>query len=292
MLRRHINSIIDISLRFKQKVWFGDWRLGVVNTKMTFEAMRRHIKTQDFVSIDEQSHSRSEPCSLHTSNWSKKVQCPWVLTAPLPRIAQLEPFFPLVWLFAELQFSYLNKNFPFHFKLYKCSPCLAPKILIHQEEQSKLSCQSKCRDSQEHNSGLSRRVGPPGLGFQGQTDLHESRGGNWPRGGRCHGQLPPLRGHWIGHERLRGPTAGPLWIWVSILVTSARESKRVPLSRLAALINLAPNQAHLKGGGEDKRAAHLFSLDSNPEIIRWLLQDLKQIKFERAKRAALNSWLR
>lgn len=41
----------------------------------------------------------------------------------------------------------------------------------------------------------------------------------------------------------------------------------------------------------DKRAAHLFSLDSNPEIILWLLQDLKQIKFERAERAALNGWL-
>lgn len=37
--------------------------------------------------------------------------------------------------------------------------------------------------------------------------------------------------------------------------------------------------------------AHLFSLDSNPEIILWLLQDLKQIKFERAERAALNGWL-
>lgn len=41
----------------------------------------------------------------------------------------------------------------------------------------------------------------------------------------------------------------------------------------------------------DKRAAHLFPLDSNPEIILWLLQDLKQIKFERAERAALNGWL-
>lgn len=111
------------------------------------------------------------------------------------------------------------------------------------------------------------------------------------QGGRCHGQLPSLHGHWIGHERVRGRIPGPLRIWVSILVTSAQESKRVPLSRLASLINLAPNQAPLKGGGEDKRAAHLFSLDSNPEIIRWLLQDLKQIKFERAERAALNSWL-
>lgn len=45
------------------------------------------------------------------------------------------------------------------------------------------------------------------------------------------------------------------------------------------------------GGGGDKRIAHLFSLDSNPEIILWLLQDLKQIKFERAERAALNGCL-
>lgn len=37
--------------------------------------------------------------------------------------------------------------------------------------------------------------------------------------------------------------------------------------------------------------AHLFPLDSNPEIILRLLQDLKQIKFERAERAALNGWL-
>lgn len=41
----------------------------------------------------------------------------------------------------------------------------------------------------------------------------------------------------------------------------------------------------------DKRAAHLFSLESNPKIILWLLQDLKQIKFARAERAALNGWL-
>lgn len=51
MLRRHINSTIDIlvSLRFKRKVWIGDLRLGVVNTKMIFKATRRNMKTQDFV---------------------------------------------------------------------------------------------------------------------------------------------------------------------------------------------------------------------------------------------------
>lgn len=37
--------------------------------------------------------------------------------------------------------------------------------------------------------------------------------------------------------------------------------------------------------------AHLFLLDSNPEIILRLLQDLKQIKSERAERATLNGWL-
>lgn len=61
----------------------------------------------------------------------------------------------------------------------------------------------------------------------------------------------------------------------------------------SGLIKPAPWSGPFRGGGGgvDKRAAHLFSLDSNPEIILWLLQDLKQIKFERAERAALNGWL-
>lgn len=84
---------------------------------------------------------------------------------------------------------------------------------------------------------------------------------------------------------------GPLGIQVHILVTGTQEGKEVPPSPLASLINLAPNQAPLKRRRRDKRAAHLFSLDSNPEIILWLLQDLEQIKFERAERAALNNWL-
>lgn len=101
-------------------------------------------------------------------------------------------------------------------------------------------------------------------------------------------------GPWMGHEKVswaRGPILGPPGIWVSILVTGAQESKEVPPSSLASLINLAPNQSPLKRRRRDKRATHLFSLDSNPEIILWLLQDLKQIKFERAERAALNGWL-
>lgn len=75
------------------------------------------------------------------------------------------------------------------------------------------------------------------------------------------------------------------------LVPMSQESKEVAPSSLASWINLAPNQAPLKRRGCNKRSAHLFSLDSDPEIIPWLLQDLKQIKFERAERAALNGWL-
>ena len=103
--------------------------------------------------------------------------------------------------------------------------------------------------------------------------------------------------HLLGHGKVswvRAFALVPPGIWVSVLVTSAQESKGVPLSPLAGLINLASNQALLKGRwgvGGDKRIAHLFSLDSNPEIILWLLQDLKQIKFERAERAALNGCL-
>ena len=99
---------------------------------------------------------------------------------------------------------------------------------------------------------------------------------------------------WTGHEKVswdRGPIPGPPGIWVSLLVPVSQESEEVAPSSLAGPINLAPNQAPLKSRGSDKRSAHLFSLDSNPEIILWLLQDLKQIKFERAERAALNGWL-
>lgn len=98
----------------------------------------------------------------------------------------------------------------------------------------------------------------------------------------------------MGHEKVswdRGPLPGPPGIWVSLLVPVSQESKEVAPSSLAGRINLAPNQAPLKRRRSDKRATHLFSLDSNPEIIPWLLQDLKQIKFERAERAALNGWL-
>lgn len=97
----------------------------------------------------------------------------------------------------------------------------------------------------------------------------------------------------MGHEKVswdRGPLPGPPGIWVSLLVPVSQESKEVAPSSLAGRLNLVPNQAPLKRRRSDKRTAHLFSLDFNPEIIPWLLQDLKQIKFERAERAAFE-WL-
>lgn len=282
MLRKHINSIIDIrvGLKFKRKVWIGDLRLGVVNTTVIFKAMRGNENPGLCIARGAKS---SQVWVLQPTHQELEQKTPLsrVLTGPLPSNAQLEPLFPLVWLFAELQFSYLNKTFnPFIVNLTNAFHAYPPKYWYIRK--GSLNCTAKANAEIAKTRTLVYLGGRDhqALAFKDRLTCTRAEEAVGPEvddvmasSHHCMVIGWGMRGSaswWLVPKRAKGPL--------------------YPIG-LITLINLAPNQAPLKGGGEDKRAAHLFSLDSNPEIIRWLLQDLKQIKFERAERAALNSWL-